>query len=113
MPGENHAIGPFTMRQEIMAERGAAVNQPSATRPCMLPASPGKAATPMAKSPEMPNRIENSLLPTDRWISTELMRLNSPITNVAELKSMAEGCSGETAGGKVQARSDRSLALML
>ena len=113
MAGENHASGPLTMRQEIMAERGAVVNQPSATRPWMVPASPGKAATPMAKSPEMPNRIENSLLPNEKWISTELMKLNRPIAKVEALKSIAEGCIGETWGGTVEAKSERSLARML
>ena len=113
MAGENHASGPLTMRLEIMAERGAVVNQPSATRPCMVPASPGKAATPMANRPEMPNVIENSLLPTEKWISTELMRLKRPMAKVEALKSMAEGCIGETLGGTVDAKSERSLARML
>jgi len=113
MAGEKHASGPLTMRLETTAESGAVVNQPSATRPCMVPASPGKAATPMAKSPEMPNRIENSLLPNEKWISTELMRLNRPIAKVEALKSMAEGCISETLGETVEAKSERSLARVL
>ena len=91
MAGENHASGPLTMRLETMAESGAVVNQPSAIRPCMVPASPGKAATPMAKSPERPNRIENSLLPHEKWISTELMRLNKPYKN-GSIKEHGGGC---------------------